>query len=209
MSDEDHEPGTPEQPPEPEAPEGEQLPVHEPVTLSYADYEELKTLAKERDDYLKRLQRAVADYQNLQKRIERFRDNARESIVRSLADQILPIADSLSRALRAAEQAEGAENIVQGLRLVEREFYGALERLGIQPVEAVGRKFDPHYHEAAMQQQVAGVPPNTVVEELKKGFVLGDQVIRPSQVVVAAGAGESSQGPGAPDGQREEDETTS
>lgn len=207
MSDAGHEPGIPDQTPGREAGDEEQLLVHQPVTLSYADYEELKTLAKERDDYLKRLQRAVADYQNLQKRIERFRDNARESIVRSLAEEILPMADSLTRALQAAEQVEGAENIVQGLRLVEREFYGALERLGIQPVEAVGRKFDPHFHEAAMQQQVAGVPPNTVVEELKKGFVLGDQVIRPSQVVVAAGAGGSSQGPAASDGQREEGET--
>jgi len=186
MSDAGHEPDSPDQTPEREAGEQEQLTVHEPVTLSYAQYEELKTLAKERDDYLKRLQRAVADYQNLQKRIDKFRDAAQESVIRSLAEQILPMADSLSRALQAAEQAEGAENIVQGLRLVEKEFYGALQKLGIQPVEAVGQKFDPHFHEAAMQQQAAGVPPNTVVEELKKGFVLGGQVIRPSQVVVAA-----------------------
>ncbi|MHC5033894.1 MAG: nucleotide exchange factor GrpE, partial [Planctomycetota bacterium] len=68
----------------------------EPVTLSYAAYEELKTLAKERDDYLKRLQRAVADYQNLQKRIDRFRESAREAALRSLAEEVLPMADSLS-----------------------------------------------------------------------------------------------------------------
>jgi molecular chaperone GrpE len=109
----------------------------EPVTLSYAEYEELRTLAKERDDYLKRLQRAVADYQNLQKRIDRFRESAREAALRSLAEEVLPMADSLGRALEAARQAEGAENIVEGLLLVEKELYGALGKFGIRPVEAV------------------------------------------------------------------------
>ncbi len=162
--------------------------AHEPVTLPYGEYEELRTLAAERDDYLKRLQRAVADYQNLQKRIEKFAELARESAVRALASEILPVADSLARALEAAEQTEGADNIVAGLRLVEKEFYGALERLGIRAVQAVGQKFDPHYHEAAMQMSVEGAPPGTVVEEFKKGFVMGDQVIRPSQVAVTGPA---------------------
>lgn len=157
----------------------------EPIALSYAEYEELKTLAQERDDYLRRLQRAVADYQNLQRRIERFRMQAREDAVRSAAEEILPIADSLARALQAAERTEGAENIVEGLRLVEKEFYDALGKFNIRPVEAVGSLFDPHYHEAAMQEPAAEAAPNTVVRELKKGFVMGDLVIRPSQVVVA------------------------
>jgi len=156
------------------------------VTLSYAQYEELKALAQERDEYLRRLQRAVADYQNLQKRIERFQDAAREAALRSLAEDILPVADSLARALEAAKQTDGAEGIVEGLHLVEKEFYGALAGFGLRPVEAVGCKFDPHYHEAAMQRPAEGVPPNTVVQELKKGFLLGDMVVRPSQVVVSA-----------------------
>lgn len=176
----------------------------EPVTLSYAAYEELKTLAKERDDYLKRLQRAVADYQNLQKRIDRFRESAREAALRSLAEEVLPMADSLSRALEAAREAEGAEKIVEGLLLVEKELYGALGRFGIHPVEALGQPFDPHYHEAAMQEEAEGMPANTVVRELKKGFVMGDIVIRPSQVVVAGGpsAPPEGRGPeGLPDGE--------
>jgi len=158
----------------------------EPVTLSRAEYEELKTLACERDDYLKRLQRAVADYQNFRNRVENSTERLRQMTIRTVAEEILPVADSLARALEAAEKTEGAANIVEGLRLVEKEFYGALSKLGVRPVEAVGQKFDPHYHEAAMQEPAEGVPPNTVVRELKKGFVLGDQVIRPSQVSVAA-----------------------
>jgi len=161
--------------------------AHELVKLSYAEYEELKTLAEERDYYLKRLQRAVADYQNLQKRMDRFREAAYEATLRSLIAPLLPIADSLARALDAAQKVEGAQDIVEGLRLVEKEFYGALETFGIRPMQVVGQPFDPHCHEAAIQEDVAGVAPNTVVRELKRGFVLGDAVIRPSQVVVARG----------------------
>jgi molecular chaperone GrpE len=160
----------------------------EPVQIGYAEYEELKTLARERDQYLKRLQRSVADYQNLQKRIERFREMARLDLLRSLTEAILPVADSLTRALEAAEEAEGGEEMLEGLRLVEKEFYAALQKLDIHPIQAVGQQFDPHYHEAVMQEPTDQVPPRTVLRELKKGFTLGDQVARPSQVVVAGEA---------------------
>ncbi len=176
--------------------ESEEAAEREPdtVQLPYSEYEELKTLARERDDYLKRLQRAVADYQNLQKRQEKLRLLARDEQLRKLGEAILPVADSLSRALQAAEETEGAETLVEGLRLVEKEFYGALARLGIEPIEALGQPFDPHYHEAIMQQNDARAPANTVVHELKKGFMLGEQVIRPSHVIVAGGSGGDQQG---------------
>jgi molecular chaperone GrpE len=157
----------------------------QPVTLSSAEYEELKTLARERDDYLKRLQRAVADYQNLLKRMDKLREMARYDLVRSLAEEVLPAADSLALALDAARQAQGDDNIVRGLELVEKDLNRAFERLGMQPVQAVGQTFDPRYHEAAMQEPTDAVPPNTVVRELRKGFMLGDRLLRPSRVVVA------------------------
>ncbi len=167
-------------------PEGAQL----PVTLTYGEYEELKTLASERDDYLRRLQHAVADYQNLQKRLARFQETTRDTTLRSLAEGLLPVADSLGLALQAAEQTEGAEALVEGLELVEQHFYAALERLDIRPIEALGKDFDPHYHEAVLQQPVEDIPPGRVVRELKKGFILGDRlVVRPSQVVVSGPMG--------------------
>jgi molecular chaperone GrpE len=155
------------------------------ISLSYAEYEELKTLAQERDDYLRKYQRAMADYQNLQKRVDKFRDMARLEVVRSLTENILPMADSLERALGAAEQTEGAGNLVEGIEMVQEDLYDALRKLGLEPIESVGQKFDPHYHEAVMQEPREGFAPMTVVRELKKGFVLGDQVLRPAQVTVA------------------------
>ncbi len=169
----------------------------ERVTLPYVQFEELKTLARERDEYLRRLQRSVADYQNLQKRIDRLRDMARVDILRSLGEAILPVADDLARALESARSVEGCEAIVQGLELVDRSFYSALAKLGIEPVDAEGQEFDPRYHEATAQFEQADAPPNTVIKELKKGFVLGDIVLRPSQVVVAvAPASPSEDGSG-------------
>lgn len=156
-----------------------------PVHLSHAEYEELKTLARERDDYLKRLQRAVADYQNLQRRVDRMRQAAQESILRSLGEEILPVADTLALALDAGRQTEGGEKFVEGLLLVEKAFYDALARLGIAPMEAVGQPFDPHFHEALMIEPTGDAEANTVLREMKRGFVLGSVVLRPSQVVVA------------------------
>jgi len=156
------------------------------VVLSRSQYEELKTLARERDEYLRRLQRAVADYQNLQKRMEKWRASARTDMVRSLTQAVLPVADSLSLALSAARETDGADRIVEGLELVEEEFYAALATLAVRPIQAVGARFDPHYHEAVFQQDAADAVPMTVLSELKKGFLLGETVIRPSQVVVAS-----------------------
>lgn len=155
------------------------------ITISFAEYQELKTLARERDEYLRRLQRVVADYQNYQKRQEKMKDRIREQIKQEVVGQILPVADSLNRAMEAAEEMEGADDILEGLKLVESEFHDLLENFDVKPIEAAGEEFDPHYHDAVMQEPKENVPPNTVVRELKKGFVMGDRVIRPAQVSVS------------------------
>jgi len=156
------------------------------ITISFAEYQELRTLARERDEYLRRLQRVTADYQNYQKRQEKMKSRIREQIKQDVVGQILPVADSLARAMEAAEDVEGAENILEGLQLVESEFHKLLENFDVKPIQAEGEEFDPHYHDAVMQEPKDDVPPNTVVRELKKGFVMGDRVIRPAQVSVSA-----------------------
>ncbi|MEF8788012.1 MAG: nucleotide exchange factor GrpE [Planctomycetota bacterium] len=155
------------------------------VTISFAEYEELETLAQERDEYLQRLQRAVADYQNLQKRLKKERKRAYENGVKETLEHILPLADTLTRARQAAEQSEKPEDMLEGLKLIEKEFYDSLERFDVEPVKSVNEPFDPHYHHAVMQQPSDEVPPQTVIDEIKKGFVRGDEVIRPAQVSVS------------------------
>jgi molecular chaperone GrpE len=153
--------------------------------ISFAEYEELKTLAAERDDYLKRLRRAVANTMSLQKRIEKVRQNAEREALRQLARKVVPLADSLARARQNAENTEGAEKIAEGIGLTEKEFYNILAELDIHPIQALGEPFDPAYHEAVMQEPREGCEPNTVVQELKKGFMLGEALLRPAQVVVS------------------------
>lgn len=182
--------------------ESEQAPpddAAEDVRLSFAEYEELKTLARERDDYLRRLQRAVADFQNLQKRTGKLRAAVRPEITRAVVERILPVADSLALALDAAECADVGPDILEGLRLVEKEFYEALAGLDVRPINAAGDRFDPHYHEAAMQEEADDLPPGTVVRELKKGFLMGGVVIRASQVTVTPEKKQPDAGQRAPD----------
>jgi len=181
-------PPGPGQKPEPVAApkEAQQPDSQEPVSITRAQYEELKTLAAERDEFLKRLQRAVADCQNLQKLMGKRRDEDTRRAVRDVALKFVPLADSLASALELAARTRGAEELAEGLQVAAREFYRALEGFNIRPVEAVGKPFDPRYHEAVLQEPAQGVPPNTVVRELKKGFLMGSEVIRPTQVTVAA-----------------------
>ena len=188
-----NEPGTPPQPPgEPPAEDGAspapaegQGAAHGPVTISFAEYQELKTLAAERDDYLQRLRRAVADGMNLQNRIGKLRESAQRDALRKVAERVLPLADGLSRMLEAAEKTAGSDQIAEGLRATQAEFYSILKGLGIRPIKAVGEPFDPHYHEAVLQRPAEGVEPGVVLQETRKGFLLEDELLRPAQVIVS------------------------
>jgi molecular chaperone GrpE len=110
----------------------------------------------------------------------------KENALQDVLEAILPLADSLARALGAARETEGAQQIAEGLELVEREFYAALEKLGVEPIDAVGEPFDPHYHEAVMQEPTDLMSPGLVLRELKRGFQTAQRVLRPSLVIVAA-----------------------
>jgi molecular chaperone GrpE len=169
-----------------EAVAGEKSGGHKEVSISLTEYEELKTLAEERDEYLDRLRRAVADRMTLQKRIKKIKESAQHEALRKVARKVLPVADSLARALQVAEQTEGADRITEGLRLTEQEFYAMLSDMGIELIDAVGQPFDPNYHEAVFQQPSEEAEPNTVLQEIKKGFLIEDDLLRPAQVVVSA-----------------------
>ncbi len=108
--------------------------------------------------------------------------------VARLARELLPALDNLDRALAAAEaQPENADHhLTDGIRLVQQELLGALERVGITPDSPLGEAFDPHVHEAVAQAPVEGAESGTVVEVYQAGYRLGDEVLRAAKVVVAA-----------------------
>jgi molecular chaperone GrpE len=147
------------------------------------DLDELVTVAAERDEYLALAQRTQADFENYRKRVARESALASERGVVKLARELLPALDNLDRALEAADQDDP---LLQGVRLVREELAAALGRVGIESFSPTGEIFDPSFHEAVVHQPVEGATSGTVAEVYQPGYRLGEQIIRPARVVVAA-----------------------
>jgi molecular chaperone GrpE len=143
---------------------------------------------QEKKDNWDKFLRAAADLENHRRRSKRDLDDARAEAKQRVLKEMLPVVDNLERAVQHAEEAvKGADlsAIVEGVRLVLRQFGHALERADVTPVDAQGQPFDPNLHEAISQQETADQPPGTVVNVLQRGYKLGDRLLRPALVVVA------------------------
>jgi molecular chaperone GrpE len=139
-------------------------------------------------DFHDRYLRAVAELDNVRKRARRDVGAAEGRGVAKLARELLPALDDFERALAAAEaQPENRDHhLTDGIRLVQSQLLGALKRMGIEPEAPKGERFDPHRHEALAQQPVEGAESGTIVEVYSAGYRIGDEVLRPAKVVVAA-----------------------
>ncbi|MGZ4262365.1 MAG: nucleotide exchange factor GrpE, partial [Solirubrobacteraceae bacterium] len=192
-------PATPDNPvvPEPEpAPEDVQAgaeplqagPEQTPDDAIEDDLEQITARAKQAQEYLELAQRTKADFENYRKRAVREAAAAQERGVAKLAKELLPAVDNLDRALQAAQldTDNGHSTLVSGIKLVHADVIAALSRAGIERFEPTGEQFDPQRHEAIAQQPVEGAQAGTIVEVYQRGYVLGDFVIRPARVVVAA-----------------------
>jgi molecular chaperone GrpE len=134
-------------------------------------------------EHLDDLKRLAADFENYKKRTAREQAALSARATEGLVKELLPIVDDLERALQAAEEHEEAK-LEEGVRLVHRQLTSALEREGLAEIETNG-KFDPHVHEALLSQP-SDDDEGSVLEVLQKGYRLGDRVLRPARVVVAA-----------------------
>jgi molecular chaperone GrpE len=150
------------------------------------DLDELASKAQKADEYLALAQRTQADFENYRKRAAREASLAQDRGIAKLAKELLPAIDNLDRAVQAVSGSEDGGQIVDGLKLVQAEVMAALARVGIEPFSPAGEPFDPQLHEAVAQTQVPGVAPGTVVEVYQQGFRLGESVLRPARVLVAA-----------------------
>jgi molecular chaperone GrpE len=139
------------------------------------------------DKYLALAQRTQADFENYRKRTAREKEAAQARGVGRLARELLPALDNLERALAAAAaDANADEQLIEGLRLVQRELLAALERVGVERYAAQGEVFDPELHEAVAHQPFDGAQAGAIVEVYQAGYRLGAVVIRPARVLVAA-----------------------
>jgi molecular chaperone GrpE len=147
------------------------------------EIDQLTEVTRERDEYLDALQRLQAEFANYRKRTAREQTELSTRASERVLKELLPIVDDLERALEAAAAHEEAK-LEDGVRLVHRSLTELLAKEGLVEVETNG-KFDPHVHEALLSQP-SDEEEGSVVEVLQKGYRLGDRVLRPARVVVAA-----------------------
>lgn len=142
----------------------------------------LTAVQTQAEEYLARLQRLQADFENFRRRTRQERDDLLRFASEDLICKLLPVLDNMERALVASGDQE---SLHKGVEMVYRQFLEVLGGQGLTPVCAVGQEFDPNLHQAVMQIPSPAHADNTVVEELQKGYQLKDKVIRPAMVKVA------------------------
>jgi molecular chaperone GrpE len=162
----------------------------------------LNETLQEKEEFRDLYLRARADFENLKKRVSRETEEQRIRAATTVVRELLPALDNLQLAM---EQASEQPAILEGLQLIQKQFHDALGKVGVEPVEALGENFDPAVHEAMAAEQREDFAPNTIIEEIRKGYTLGGRVVRPSLVkvvvaVAAAAASESEGSTGESDG---------
>lgn len=152
---------------------------------------ELKRLQSALAETQEAVARRQADFENYRKRVERDRGEAHNRVVADVARKLLPVLDNLTRALDAEKTIEAQESkefrhFLHGVELINKQLNDVLESMGIQPIASVGERFDPHVHEAVVTELSDKYEPDTVSEEITRGYRIGDRLLRPAMVKVAA-----------------------
>jgi molecular chaperone GrpE len=140
---------------------------------------------KESGDNWNRFVRERADLENYRKRANREKEELLNYGNKSLIEEILPIVDNLERALAHANE-DDLSAVVEGIRMTHGMLISALKKFGVTPIMSVGTPFDSAYHQAMTQVPSDQYPPNTVVEEFQKGYMLKERLLRPAMVSVSA-----------------------
>lgn len=147
--------------------------------------EELTQLRRDLDELAAREKRLIAEMRNLQQRHQREKEEALRYAEFELARELLVVVDDFERVLEAGAGDAGAT--LEGVRIAYDHMMKVLRQRGIAPIEAVGKPFDPQYHEALVQQPGADQPPGTVLKEVARGYTMHQRVLRPTRVIVAGG----------------------
>lgn len=149
---------------------------------------ELEQVRQEAKDEHDRLLRLSAEFENYKKRMNRQSDEFKKYANESLLKELLTVVDNLERAITSTDGDRGVEKegcVVEGVEMTLNEILKILRNYHVEPIEAKGKPFDPVYHEAMMQEETDEYPENTVVNELQKGYMLHDRLLRPAMVVVS------------------------
>src|SRR5262245_36427574 len=144
----------------------------------------LAELQRERDDYYDRLLRKSAEFDNYRKRVERERREQGDQAVNNLLEELLLVVDDFDRAL-TVDAGEGGASYRKGIELIHAKLNDLLRKHGVRPIDAVGADFDPNLHQAVVHEESNEHRDGEVIAELRKGYTIGDRLLRPAMVKVA------------------------
>ncbi len=179
MKDKEHKESTKEK--EEERKAGEAI-----VELKEVEYLQLKQDAQKAAEYWDRLLRLQADTDNVRKRIDKEKTDFVRFANEGIIVELLNVLDDLERTITLAQSKhQDLQAFLKGVEMILVHFYGLLKEYGVKPIDSEGKLFDPHLHEALMQIEDKDSPEHTVVEELQKGYMLNDRVIRTAKVKVS------------------------
>jgi molecular chaperone GrpE len=145
----------------------------------------LEELRRERDAVQDRLLRTAAEFDNYRKRMDRERRDLADYTAADVVTELLPIIDNLERALQAAADDDPLR---KGVELIHKQMLDMLRKRGVKPIETLGADFDPNFHQAVIHEESAEHREGEVMQELQRGYLLGDRLLRPAMVKVAKSA---------------------
>jgi molecular chaperone GrpE len=155
-----------------------------PAAEAMVSTDPVADLQRERDDYYDRWMRKAAEFENYRKRIERERREQADQTMIDMLEQVLLIVDDFDRAL-TVDAGEGGAAYRKGVELIHAKLQDLLRRYGVKPIEALGADFDPNIHQAVMQESSPDRRDGEVIGELRRGYMIGDRLLRPAMVKVA------------------------
>jgi molecular chaperone GrpE len=156
------------------------------VSLKESEYSKLKEEAEKAKEYWERILRLQADFENTRKRLEREKQDFLKFANEGIIAELLNILDDLERTVGLAESKhQDLSSFLKGVEMILAHLYEMLKEYGVKPIASEGKLFDPQMHEALMQVENKDLPEHTIVEELQKGYLLNDRVIRTAKVKVS------------------------
>lgn len=162
-----------------------ETPVEEDSKVEETQSEENKKLQEAYDKLNQQYIRLAADFDNYRKRQEQERESLVKYGTENALKKMLEVLDNFERGQKALEGLEDSEKIKECFQLVHKQVWETLSKLGLEEIKAVGEEFDPNFHEAVMQTPTTEHPEHTVINELQKGYKVGDKILRPTLVNVA------------------------
>jgi molecular chaperone GrpE len=159
-------------------------PVSDPVETPPAPADPAAELQRERDEYYDRWMRKAAEFDNYRRRIERERREQADQAVTDLFQELLLVVDDFDRAL-TVDAGEGKGAYRKGVELIHAKLHDLLRKHGVTPIDALGTDFDPNLHQAVTHEASADHRDGEVIGELRKGYMIGERLLRPAMVKVA------------------------